>query len=164
MDIAKISESKNFRTIITIVVALVVALFIFQAGVFVGYRKAIFTSELGDNYYRAFAPNNQGMMGGDNIPGGHGAVGKVVKISLPTFIIEGPDNIEKQVLLTDDTIIRHFKNTISQNDIKVGDYVVVIGSPDQNGQVEAKLIRLLPPPIVQNASSTPATSTSNQSK
>lgn len=157
MDITHISESKRFKTIITIIVALVGALVIFQVGVFVGYRKAVFSEGLGDNYYRAFSPREKGMMGpgfdGDNVPGGHGAVGKVIKISLPALIVEGPDNIEKQIILTDDTLIRRFKEAVLPADLKVGDYVVVIGSPNKNGQVEAGLIRLLPPPP-QNASTT----------
>ena len=160
MDIVKISESKKFRIIIAIIGGLVVALLIFQAGVYVGFRKASFSSGLGDNYYRAFAPH-EGMMGpglGDGVPGGHGVVGKIVKIDLPTFIIESSDNIEKQVLVTDDTLVRHFKDSISSNDLKVGDFVVVIGSPDDNAQVEAKLIRLLPPPVA-SATSTATTTT-----
>jgi len=157
MDITHISESRRFKTIITIIVVLVGALVIFQVGVFVGYRKAVFSEGLGDNYYRAFSPREKGMVGrgfeGDGIPGGHGAVGKVIKTSSSTLIVEGPDNIEKQVFLTDSTLFRRFKESILVEDIKVGDYVIVIGSPNKNGQVEAGLIRLIPPPP-QNASTT----------
>lgn len=126
-----------------------IVLLIFQAGMFVGYRKAAFSYRFGDNYYRAFGehgprpfqiPLQEGFIES------HGAVGKIVTINLPTFVMVGPDEIEKVILIGDDTQIRHFDTTISASDLKVDDFTVVLGSPNENSQIEAKLIRVLPAP------------------
>lgn len=161
-------QSKFFKGAIITLATLIVLLFVFQAGRFVGFRQAGFSYRMGDNYYRAFEGGPRGglalrslsggggMMGG-NLPGGHGAVGKVVKVSLPTIIISTPDNLEKTILFRVDTSIRRFRDNASSSDIKVGDMIVVIGEPNQDSVIEAKLVRLLPPPPLK------ATSTNNQS-
>ena len=56
----------------------------------------------------------------------------------------GWDNVEKSVLITDDTEIREFRNLIKPEDLKVNDLVIVIGSPNNTGEIQAKLIRLMP--------------------
>lgn len=148
MDFTKLSESKNFRTVLLIIIIVVLALLIFQAGQAVGYRKAMFSNHLGENYYRAFGPRNidmYGMMGRDGMPGGHGAVGKIVKVNLPSVVIEGPDNIEKEIIIEGQTLIRNADQAGTSTDLKTDDFVTVIGTPNENGQIQAKLIRVLPP-------------------
>jgi hypothetical protein len=81
-----------------------------------------------------------------NMPLGHGAVGKIVSISLPLVVVAGPDNLEKTVVITDGTEIREFRETVSSDQLQIGDFIIVLGSPNDEGQVEAKLIRLAPPP------------------
>lgn len=122
---------------------------IFQAGVFVGFHKAMFGRSWGENYERNF-----GMMDRDGIPGGvrmmgelpntHGAVGKVIKIELPTIIVIGVENIEKSILITDDTIIQKGRSVMTTADMHVDDQIVVIGSPNEQGQIQAKFIRIMP--------------------
>jgi len=34
------------------------------------------------------------------------------------------------------------RETVKKEDLKVGDWVVIIGSPNEEGQIEARLIRL----------------------
>ena len=53
--------------------------------------------------------------------------------------------MEKIILVSDATIIKRFQDTIKLADLKVDDYIVVIGEPNNAGQIEAKLIRLMPP-------------------
>jgi hypothetical protein len=131
---------------------LVLALLIFQAGIIVGYHKAAFSFRFGDNYYRGFERGGPRGFPAD-LPGGHGAIGKIVKINLPTITVIGPDNIEKIIVITDDTLVRHFRAEAKVTDLKVGDFIVTIGSPDDEGRVVAKLVRLMPPP--PTATSTP---------
>lgn len=144
-------QSKFFKGVICTLTILIAVLIIFQAGRFVGFHQAGFSYRMGDNYYRAFEGPRQGReMGGGipygNMPGGHGAVGKIVKINLPTIIISTPDNLEKTILLGKDTLIRRFRDNASSSDLKVGEMAVVLGEPNQESVIEAKLIRLLPPP------------------
>ena len=90
--------------------------------------------------------------GRENFSDAHGAVGKIIKIDLPTLIITGKDNIEKVILIKDDPKIRRFNEDIKPSDLKVDDFIVVIGTPNNQSQVEAKLIRIMPPPpeFIQN--------------
>jgi len=55
-----------------------------------------------------------GMMGplNETLPGGHGAVGEIISINLPQIIINGPDNLEKIILISASTTIRQFQENI----------------------------------------------------
>lgn len=148
MNLKNLLQTKKLAVILYAVGITIAAILVFQAGVFVGYRKAAFSYRWGENYYRIFGERKRGpLMGaaGENFPNAHGAIGKIIKIDLPTFIIEGSDKIEKIVLIKNDTNIRRFRETIKPIDLKVDDLAVVIGSPNSQAQIEAKLIRLMPP-------------------
>lgn len=131
----------------------IIVLVIFQAGIFVGYKKASFSYRWGDNYSRNFGGRMNrpfmGMIRGE-FSNAHGTIGKIIKIDLPTFVIESNDNIEKIIVLKNDTIIKKFRETIKPEDLKDNDSVVIIGSPDSEGKIEAKLIRLMPMPPIES--------------
>ncbi len=147
MNIKEFSQSKTFKKIIYGIGGVIVALLIFQAGVLVGYHKAGFSYRLGDNYHRTFV-GERGEFPMDIYRGdftdAHGSVGKIIKIDLPTFVLEGQDGVEKIISIGDDTVIRQFRETIKPADLKINDFVVVIGSPNTQGQIESQLIRLMP--------------------
>lgn len=149
-DLKNINKFKSPKILLGIFVAFIIILASFQAGVFVGYHKAAFSYSMGDRYYKAFDRDDR--RGGPNpfsdkdLPGGGGAVGTILKVNLPTLVVSTPDNVEKIIKITDDTIIRQFRNTASTSDLSVGKNIVVIGSPNAQAEIEAKLIRLLPPP------------------
>ncbi|MEI6042422.1 MAG: hypothetical protein WCQ00_02540 [bacterium] len=179
--INKIKEKIDKFGIIKFLVILIVISVVFQAGIFVGYHKAMFYKSTGDNYYRAF--NNKGGPAGKggpeqfdefmkdaNLPGGHGAVGKIVSINLPTIVVASPDNIEKTINISKDTLIRQFREDINSKDLKIGDYIIVLGeisgtdtSPSDKGIINAKLIRLLPPPPQSDNTSIVAPATTSKS-
>lgn len=149
-------KSKNFRRVLVAVGSLILALVIFQVGMFVGYQKASFSYGWGDNYRQTFGGHDSfGMMRGlpppDDFPSANGAIGKIIKINLPTFVVIGPDNVEKVVLVSNDTLIREFRSEIQATNLKVNDEVVAIGSPNSSSQIEAKLIRVLPAQPAQNS-------------
>ena len=148
-DLKEFTQSKSFQGALVGIGIAIVALLIFQAGMFVGYRKAAFAYRFGDNYYRAFGdrgPRPFHMPLGGEFIEAHGAVGKIVSINLPTFAVTGPDDVEKVVLIGDETRIRHFDTDLSASDLKIDDFTVILGSPNESSQIEAKLIRILPPP------------------
>lgn len=143
---------KVMQRFVKAIAVIVIALIIFKIGVFVGYRKAGFSYRFGENYYRTFGgqrlDSGRGMMNGfmhDNMPGGHGVTGKVIKVSLPTIIVEGSDNIEKVININNDTLIRNMMDTATPTDIKIDDSIIVIGSPTPTGEIDAKLIRIISP-------------------
>lgn len=146
-------QSKVFLGFIIGIATFLILAIVFQVGVFVGFKKASFSQRLGENYGRIFGDDKAPQMGGmfagmpfDNIPGGHGAVGKVIKTSTSTIVVAEPNNIEKVILLNQETSIREARGEIKAGDITVGDFVSIIGEANSQGEIEAKLVRVLPPP------------------
>lgn len=146
-DIKKVFLSKTFGGVLAGFCIAVIVLVIFQAGMHVGFRKASFAGRFGDNYYRTFdnhrmGPSAIGMSRMDFVET-HGAAGRIVSINLATLVIEDRDGTEKVVLIKKDTVIRLFRKEITSSELAVGDFVVVIGSPNDQAQIEAQLVRLL---------------------
>lgn len=142
-------STKHAKRIIVVLLALALLFGVFHAGVFVGFHKASFAFRGGENYYRAFDRNTKGMIGRmqfDDIPGGHGAAGKVVSVASTTVVVSSRDNTEKIIHISKETLIKKFREEATLKDIVVGDFVVVVGNPNENGAIEAKLVRILPAP------------------
>lgn len=149
MNTKEFIQSQSFKGILMGIFIAIIALIIFQTGVAVGERKASFAHRFGDNFERNFRdPQGGGFMrgfpGGADMPGGHGAAGEIVSINLPLVVVAGPDNLEKTVFISDTTEIREFRDTLKADQLSVGDFIIVLGTPNAEGQVEAKLIRLAP--------------------
>ncbi len=154
MNYKEFFQSKYVSRMLYSIGVIVIIITIFQAGVLTGYRKAIFAGQMGETYFKTFGEYNRntpnGMMGmmqigRDNFfSNSHGAVGKVIKIDLPNILIEGPDNIEKTIIVGKDTMIRKFKSTASTSDLTPDTNIIVIGEPTDSGVINAKLIRFVP--------------------
>lgn len=159
----KINLNKDtLKKVIVVLAVLVGVILIFGAGVFVGEMKARFSYRWAENYQRNFAGPAGGFLGNLGFPrpaGGlmesHGVFGQIMKIDGSTFVIRGQNNMEQIVLVESDTIIRNPVSTIKISDLKVGDSIVVIGNPNDSGQIQAKFVRLIPAP--------PSAGTSSQS-
>jgi hypothetical protein len=153
--IKNILKSKTFKTVIITFGVLAIVSFIFQAGQMVGFRKASFGRDWGNNYAMNFGSPNIGpkMMGdrlGDlgSLPNAGGAIGKIIKIELPTIVVlDEKDKTEKVVLIDDKTQIRMVRENITKDNLKIDEYVVIMGIPNSSGQIEARLIRILPAPL-----------------
>ena len=149
MNIKEYIKSQSFKGILIGIFIAIAVLLIFQAGIFIGYRKASFAYRFGDNYYRGFdrkGPAPFGFPLRDEFRSSHGAAGEVVSISLPTLVVVGPDSIEKTLIISTSTLIRQFDTELKSTDIKTGDFLVAIGESNENSQIQAKLIRMLPEP------------------
>lgn len=149
MDLKNIHQSKTVRGILIGLTIAVVLLLVFQAGQAVGYRKARFAGNFGNNFERNFMGQRSGgmkMIFNDGTLGGHGAVGEIISINLPQLVISGPDKIEKTILVGTSTSVRRFQDDIHVGELSLGEFVVVLGNPNDVGQVEAKLIRVMPVP------------------
>jgi hypothetical protein len=152
MTIKEFLESKTFKKIIYGLGAIILILLIFRAGMLVGFRKASFSFGLGNNYYKIFdGPREKFGPPGvpfsrDGLQSGHGVVGSIIQISLPKLVVLGTDGFEKAVFIDGDTVIRKAREVVDPDNLLVSDFVAVIGSPTDDGYIQAKLIRLLPPP------------------
>ncbi|HRY62733.1 MAG TPA: hypothetical protein P5056_03120 [Candidatus Paceibacterota bacterium] len=148
-------ETDNFKRSIKVVGILAVITLIFQAGVFMGFRKASFYGEFGNNFRNNFEGDRgefRGMMGRD-IPNAHGVVGNVIDVALPSVVIAGDDGVEKIIFVDEKTIIRKFREDISADKLIVGDNVVVVGNPGRDGIIDSRLIRIMPAPLTPVAAS-----------
>ncbi len=153
MDINKIInflKSKIFITGIAVLFGLALLVGVFSVGVFVGFHKAKFSYAWGENYHRNFGGPRGGFFKqlkgdftGRDFIDAHGTFGQVIKIDSTSLVVKGRDNVEKIVLIKNDTEIRGSKDNLQISDLKVDDYVTVIGSPNDQGQIEAKFIRFL---------------------
>ncbi len=114
MDLKSIHQSKTIRGILIGLSIAVIVLAIFQVGVFVGYRRA----------------------------GGYGVVGKITKLNLPNFIMTDPDHVERVVVMNGRTVIQRHHMAGTSTDLRVDDFALVLGSPSEDGQIEAKFIRV----------------------
>lgn len=122
---------------------------IFQAGFFVGYHKASFINNwdnryLGNSKYprSAYSPFMM-MRRGDEI-NPHGALGQIISINLPKLMVKGPNRAEITASINSDTSIRRMREEASSSDLTIGQNVIIIGEPSNDGEIDAKLIRILP--------------------
>lgn len=141
--------SKNVRNVIIGIGILIILLGVLKVGISIGEHRARFAAQFGDSFERNFLGPRSGMMGvrfAPIMPNGNGAIGEIISLNLPQAVISGPDNLEKTVIIGTSTAIRRFQENIRSADLKTGDWVIVIGNPTDNGQVEAKLIRVMPKP------------------
>jgi len=126
-----------------------VVVLIFGAGMIVGEMKAKFSYRWAENYHKNFGGPRSGFFGNwrripllsNDFIEGHGAFGEIIELNDNSFVIKGRGNVEKIVITTEDTIVKKGMKTIKDG-LKVGEYVVVIGSPNKEGQIRAKLIRI----------------------
>jgi hypothetical protein len=142
------------KWIIVGLLAIVVIVLVFGLGVFVGEKKAKFSYHWAENYHKMFAGPKTGFLGNLRMPPfppfdefieGHGTFGEIIKIEGNNLIVKGRGNVEKVIIVTEKTVIKSGREDIKVSDLKIGDIIVIIGSPNEKGQIEAKLIRVFPP-------------------
>ncbi len=140
-------QSLKLKTILGIIAGVLGVLLIFEAGMIVGFQKAQFSCKWGENYHQNFGgPRNKMLEGLDDrtLMNPHGAFGEIIKIDGQTLVMENPNHVEKIVQIKPNTVIKEFQDTVESSSLKVGDNIVVIGTPNEQGQIEARFIRLLP--------------------
>ena len=147
-------KSKLFAGIIVGVCGMLVVICIFEAGVIIGYHEAEFSSHWGENYGRNFAnSSSSNPMGFPDMraPTPDGILGKIVSISptsasSTTIILSNNLKPEEKILIDSGTIIRDHENTLSASELTMGAYIVVLGIPNDQGEIQANLIRVVPAP------------------
>jgi hypothetical protein len=151
----KIIKSKWFIVAAVVVAFFLTALFSFAVGVKVGTHKALFSSRWGANYEQNFmgprhgAEGPMGMMRqgfrdfeGRDFRNPHGLAGTIISAGDNKLVIKDRDNKENTVAVTDKTIIKFGRDNIGFNDLKNDQQVVIMGNPDNNGIINADLIRV----------------------
>lgn len=124
----------------------IVLVIVFAAGVFVGLDKARFSSRFGQNYVRNFG-GSQRFISDRDFMNAHGSAGQIIKIEGNIITVKNQGGAEKNIIADSQTTIEKMRQQIKLGDLKVDDFVVAIGKPDNQGQIQAKLIRVLPSPL-----------------
>ena len=141
---------------------LLVALLSFSSGIAVGLHKARFSYAWGENYEKHFVGNSRGTMHdvmdrheGKGFRNPHGTIGTVVSISEDTVLVRNQDGQESSVRITDRTIIMKQREKTSRESVVSGASIAVVGTPIDEGVVEADLIRLFDAKGSRNESGVP---------
>jgi len=158
VNFKEIFKPGHFNKLLAVLTAAVVLVFVFTLGVFVGHEKARFSRDWGENYYRNIVGPGPGgpagLMMGLGRPGfsAHNGLGQIIKIDGDSLLIRDQSNLEKTILITNQTAIVEDHQNIMAGDLKVDDKIIIIGRPNDRGQIEPKLIRVLPvmPPFQPN--------------
>ncbi len=80
---------------------------------------------------------------------GHGAIGMIRAIEGQKITIQSRDGKLETVLVSNDTQFdKNFKK-ISYSDLKINDPIVVIGSPNEDGEIDARLVGLIDPTTIR---------------
>ncbi len=144
-------SSKILFLIICVLLGFIFTLLAYRVGVFVGERKAMYSYRWSENYQRNFAGPPQGFLG--RMPGvpddrgfmdAHGIFGTVLKVEGDTLVIQDKDHTEKTVLISPETSIRQGRDSVALDALASSTNIVVIGEPNDQGQIQAKLIRVFP--------------------
>ena len=137
------------KVIILALAGLAAAILIFGAGVKVGGLKARYAYRWADNYHKNFAGPGRGFMMDDwrnftkeDFMEGHGVFGEIIELNGQNLIIKGAKDTENIIIINQDTVLKKRRDTVAKDALKIGDKVVIIGSPNEQGQIEAKLIRI----------------------
>lgn len=131
--------SKNVQAVLVGLAAVILFVATFAAGVSVGEQKARHFSNWSKNYPDMF--DSRGNPRGPR--GTHGAFGKVLSVSGSEVVVQGRDGVEQNVLVTSSTEIRVGRERGAMDDVRPDDQAAVFGAPNDDGQIEARLIRLM---------------------
>lgn len=68
--------------------------------------------------------------------------GEIIEITNGNLIIRGRGGIQETIAIERDTLVKKGGETMKDG-LEIGDRVIVVGLPNERGQIEAKLVRIL---------------------
>jgi hypothetical protein len=127
---------------------LIIIIFVFSLGIRVGKHEEHFTKNWMQNYSRNFGtPKPLVIPYGAPEPfvQSHGLFGTVISKSVDgkSLVIKGQDNVEKTVEIENNTSIQKGFAAIKISDLKDNDSIIIIGEPTEQGEIDAKFIRVI---------------------
>jgi hypothetical protein len=159
MSNQEILKSKKFKIAAIVIGVFILIVVSFGAGIGVGLHKARFSYKFGENYERNFIgkpfdgprgilkPGPRGTIPdfeGRGFRNPHGVAGEIISVADNKIIIKDRDGQENTISVNDKTLIKRQQDTISINDLKNDDEIVVMGRPNDDGMISADLIRVFP--------------------
>lgn len=138
-------KSKTLTILLVTILALIVVLGVFELGIKVGYSKGRFGCGWGDRFgsMLGLPSSSRGPM--PPPPGvldGSGAVGSVLSVQDGELLLKTDNGVEKSISILPTTELRKGPKTVTVQDLNEHDHVIVIGHPNDQGQIEATFIRV----------------------
>jgi len=158
MDINNFLQSKSFKIAVACISVFIALFLVFSLGVYVGTQKANFSFRWAEQYHKNFAGPKNGFFqefAGNDFLESNGVFGKIIKVNDGSIIVKGNDDVEKNIIVNEKTTIKNRNQNLEATDLKIDDIVVVIGEPNDAGQIEAQLIRVMPPMPQDNSANMP---------
>jgi hypothetical protein len=145
------------KLVLTVLIALVAVFVILRIGMFVGYQRAEYSFHWGDEYHQMFGGPPQGFLddfNGHGFVDAHGLFGDVLGVRGNEIMMRDKDGTEKIVVISPETVIRRQMNNLPVEKITPQMRIVIIGEPEDDGRIEAKMIRvfdqqLTHPPVMR---------------
>ncbi len=144
-------KNKIFQVFILVLCVLLVFISGFWLGLRVGEHQRGFARDWSDNYHKNFAGPRGGFlkeMRDHEFINANGVFGQIIKIEGTTVIAKGEADIEKIIMVSERTIINRGPEKINVSQLQVDDNIIVVGEPDNQGRIMAKLIRVMPPKLI----------------
>ena len=131
--------------VVVIIGELVIGLLIFHAGIAYGERHVFSRMSVAQH-----GPIPQfGFLTHSFIPQGHGAVGVITEVTLPTFTLQTRDGEVETVSVASSTMVRGLSPAMTIADLMIGQSVTILGEPENNSEhFSARFIHILPTPFV----------------
>lgn len=79
--------------------------------------------------------------------GSHGATGAIEVIQDKTIILKVRDGTSRQIVTDSATRFERNLRKINLSDLKTGDRIIVVGTPDAQGILKARVIRIIDPRV-----------------
>ena len=137
------SSSKTGGIVLATIGIALLCLLMFQAGVAFGERRAF-------HQMRAMTGRGPmaefGFLSHSFIPGagGHGVVGTITSVTLPTFTITTREGEIETVVVASSTVVRGQPGQTA-NDLRTGEGVVILGEPENGSEkFTARFINIVP--------------------
>jgi len=72
----------------------------------------------------------------------HGALGEILSRDATGVMLKSRGGIQRRILVTRDTIIAREHERLGLSDLQVGEHIIAIGSVRENGDLDARVIRV----------------------
>lgn len=124
-------------------IAGVAILFILAGAFWLGTRVGALRATHGAPEPEIVPPFEQPFFPFERRPGPHGALGEVLRVEGDKVIVRNRFGVERTLCITPKTIIERGRRHISLGDIREGERVIAIGSPQPDGSIQIRIIRVL---------------------
>src|SRR5581483_7749423 len=142
----KFNPTTSISLIIMVMLIFVLLVSVFTLGIWIGQERARFSFRWAENYHRNFAGPAKGFFGDAperEFLNSHGTFGSIISVTGSSFVVQDQHVVEKTITTSTQTTVRNATGTVAESSLKVGDWVVIIGSPNQQGQIDAKFVRVI---------------------